>query len=92
MSGGPDNRLYDAPMLPVICRTCAARVMARKSSWEQTSVQWSAASLQLCVRRSEAVANAIPPVARPVFMEGCPELRSSIDAAVARGDLPVLDT
>jgi hypothetical protein len=35
----PDNRLDDAPMVPVVCARCGAGVQVRKSSWNQTSVQ-----------------------------------------------------
>ncbi len=31
-----DNRLDEMPMVPVACRSCGARVLARKSSWSQT--------------------------------------------------------
>jgi len=34
-----DNRLDDTPMMPVVCHDCGARVLARKSTWNQTSVQ-----------------------------------------------------
>lgn len=90
MSVRPDNRLGDAPMKPVTCRACSAQVLARKSSWEQTSVQWNAASLQQCTRRREATPAARAGVT-PAFLQGCPELRDSIEAAVVRGSLPVLD-
>jgi hypothetical protein len=43
-----DNRLTDAPMVPVTCRRCGAEVWARKSSWQQTSVQWDATAAALC--------------------------------------------
>ena len=42
MTVRPDNRLADSPMVPVACRRCGACVSARKSSWNQTSVQWTA--------------------------------------------------
>ncbi|CRZ15992.1 hypothetical protein BN2156_02856 [Mycolicibacterium neworleansense] len=37
-----DPRLEELPMMPVSCRSCGAVVLARKSSWTQTSVQWNA--------------------------------------------------
>ena len=41
----PRQPARDAPMVPVACRRCGAAVLARKSSWDQTSVQWSAAGV-----------------------------------------------
>jgi hypothetical protein len=85
MTVRPDNRLADMPMLPVACRACGARVLARKSSWQQTSVQWDAQSSGMCEerRRSELLPGRI-------FLS-CGQLRESISAAVAAGDLHVVD-
>ena len=89
MTVRPDNRLTDAPMVAVHCRACEAKVLVRKSSWEQTSVQWDAESSRRCHRR--------PPVGNPgraadpsQFFALCPELRTSIQAAVQQGVLPIL--
>ncbi|WP_460359445.1 ferredoxin [Mycobacterium sp. ZZG] len=84
MSVRPDNRLADAPMQPVDCEACGARVLVRKSSWEQTSVQWDAASLALCDRRRDAMRTA------QGFLSGCLALRESIESAVLQGNLRVL--
>lgn len=89
MSVRPDNRLSDAPMQPVICGACSARVLARKSSWEQTSVQWDAASLRQCKRRREEV--GMSGREHPAFLQGCTDLRAAIETAVRRGTLRVLD-
>lgn len=86
----PDNRLSDAPMMPVACGSCGARVLVRKSSWEQTSVQWDAASVRQCPRRAEST-GAVGAYAGPGFLQGCPQLHESIESAVRRGELPVLD-
>lgn len=86
MSVRPDNRLRDAPMTPVACGSCGARVLARKSSWEQTSVQWDAESVARCTRRRGA-----PGIARDAPFALCPDLRESIEAAVRQGALPVLE-
>ncbi|WP_370501249.1 hypothetical protein NWT09_15050 [Mycolicibacterium sp. jd] len=80
-----DNRLADAPMQPVDCGACGARVLVRKSSWEQTSVQWDAAALALCQVRARASEQ------RTRWLSGCPQLRSSIDAAAYTGNLSVLE-
>lgn len=89
MSIRPDNRLADAPMVPVTCRACGARVSARKSSFEQTSVQWNADAAQRCPQRrdSEALAGHGRP---PVFLS-CSELSESIVDAVRTGQLTIVD-
>lgn len=84
MTVRPDNRLADAPMQPVECRTCGARVLVRKSSWEQTSVQWDAAATARCVQRRAAAR------AGDTFLRGCTNVRDAIESAVSRGDLRVL--
>ena len=53
-----DNRLDDAPMVPVDCRRCAATVLVRKSSWAQTSVPWDAAAMAACAQRRAATATS----------------------------------
>jgi hypothetical protein len=84
-----DNRLADAPMVPVTCRSCGAEVLARKSSWQQTSVQWDAAALARCPQRHQALLLA-EHGGRGVFVS-CSELRESIKQAVRDGVLPVVD-
>ena len=84
-----DDRLTDAPMMPVTCRACGAEVLARKSSWQQTSVQWDAAALARCPQR-HAAEQLSAPGGRGVFVS-CSELRESIRQAVRDGVLPVLD-
>jgi hypothetical protein len=84
-----DNRLADAPMVSVTCRRCGAEVLARKSSWQQTSVQWDAAALARCPQRREAELLA-GHGGRSVFLS-CSELRESILAAARDGRLTVLD-
>ena len=84
-----DNRLADAPMVPVACRHCGAEVMARKSSWQQTSVQWDAAALARCPQRREAALLSAHG-GRGLFLS-CSDLRESILDAVVSGALPVLD-
>jgi hypothetical protein len=87
-----DNRLRDAPMTPVTCGSCGARVLARKSSWEQTSVQWDAESVARCARRRDAPRHrGALGMARDAPFVLCPDLRESIEAGVRQGTLPVLD-
>ncbi|WP_228818221.1 ferredoxin [Nocardia elegans] len=80
-----DERLRTTPMLPVQCRQCGACVLARKSSWAQTSIQWDASSTAACVERhaSEALSGAT--------LLHCSQLGESIWAAARSGDLPVID-
>lgn len=92
MSVRPDNRLRDAPMTPVTCGSCGARVQARKSSWEQTSVQWDADSIVRCAqRRSAPHGTGALTMLRDTRFALCADLRESIEAAVRQGALPVLD-
>ncbi|WP_445165479.1 ferredoxin [Mycolicibacterium sp. Dal123E01] len=88
MTVRPDNRLADAPMVSVGCRECGARVEVRKSSWEQTSVQWNADATAACVQRKSA--QALAGHGSGVFLV-CSALRDSIDEAVRRGQVRVLD-
>lgn len=89
MTARADNRLDDAPMVPVECRRCAATVLARKSSWQQTSVQWSAAAYEACHERRQA--EGLPAHATPALLLACSALRDSIDDAVAHGDIAIVD-
>jgi hypothetical protein len=83
-----DNRLDDMPMAPVVCRNCGAQLLARKSSWNQTSVQWNADASALCLERRQA--NQIAGHHRSLFL-ACSALRESIEAAVASGELAIVD-
>jgi hypothetical protein len=84
-----DNRLDEMPMVAVACRTCGARVLARKSSWNQTSVQWNADATARCAERAEAQKLAAHG-SRGVFLV-CSALSESIIGAVRHGDLAVVD-
>jgi hypothetical protein len=85
----PDNRLDEMPMMPVACRSCGARVLARKSSWNQTSVQWNANATARCAERAQAEKMAAH-VGRGVFLM-CSALNESIIDAVRHGDLEIVD-
>lgn len=77
-----DNRLVDGvPMRPVRCLRCATEVLVRKSSWEQTSIQWGAESRSGCV---DQAGNG-----RDYGI--CPALRRSIGDAVRTGALEIVD-
>lgn len=76
------------PMVAVACRTCGAQVLARKSSWNQTSVQWNADATARCPERAEA--EKISGLGRGVFLT-CTALSESILDAAMHGDLPIVD-
>lgn len=76
-------------MVPVVCGSCGARVLVRKSSWNQTSVQWNADATDRCAERADARRIASH-TDRCVFL-ACSALSASIRDAVRRGDVPVVD-
>lgn len=83
-----DNRLQDSPLVPVDCGNCGARVLVRKSSWEQTSVQWDADAMASCPELREA--KALEQHGRGLVLV-CAALRESIENAARRGSVPILD-
>ena len=84
-----DNRLDEMPMRPVACRRCGAGVLVRKSTWNQTSVQWNAEATKRCAELAEAQ-KVSAHANRAVFLV-CSALRESILDAVRDGDLPIVD-
>ncbi|MFI7524062.1 ferredoxin [Nocardia salmonicida] len=85
MSPHIDERLLAAPMVPVRCRQCGASVLARKSSWAQTSVQWNESAAAACSERHAATQLAGHP---PPY---CSQLRESLWIAAESGTLPVIE-
>lgn len=93
-----DNRLAEAPMLPVGCRRCGAEVLARKSTWDQTSIQWNAEATARCEERRQADELAGHGgersdggiLGRGLFLS-CSALRDSLLAAAGGGALPIVD-
>ena len=81
-----DNRLDEMPMAPVACRNCGAEVLARKSTWNQTSVQWNADATARCTERLQAERIA----GHGLFLV-CSALRDSIEAAAMTGQLAIVD-
>lgn len=83
----PDVRLDSAPMQPVTCSTCQARVDVRKASWEQTSIQWNADALEACHERaaSEMTRDGLS-------FRACPKLVEAIHHAADSGELEILST
>ena len=84
MTARPDVRLADMPMVPVACRACGAEVLARKGSWQQTSVQWTADSAARCEER-----RMFEQLPGRIFL-ACGQLKESIAAAVAAGVVQVV--
>lgn len=84
-----DTRLADHPMRAVTCSTCGAHVEARKSSWDQTSIQWNDEALGACVERP---ASRPRPGPNGAAFLGCAALNQSLREAAVRGELPVQDT
>jgi hypothetical protein len=81
-----DQRLYtQARLTEVACLDCLARVRVKKNSEHHTSIQWDTESLRAC---AEFARMSSEPGGRHVY-EGCPRLRSSIDRAVAEGQVEI---
>jgi hypothetical protein len=84
-----DNRLADAPMTGVRCGRCAATVLVRKSSWNQTSVQWDAEAAAGCAERRDAEQLAM--YGGGGLFLACSALSASIVRAARRGDVQIID-
>ena len=81
-----DQRLYtQARMTRVACLDCLAEVRVKKNSEHHTSVQWDEGALAAC---AEFRRMSQQPGGRHVH-ETCPRLRSSIERAVADGELEI---
>lgn len=83
----PDVRLKDGPMQPVQCTACGALVTARKSSWDQTSVQWNGDALARCLERGRTPHDSDRPN-RQAFV-GCTALTDALREAAVAGRLDV---
>ena len=81
--GWPDERHADYQR--VECDRCAAAVEVAKFSAQQTSVQWSPASVRACAEFTARAAGG----ERSALIEGCASLHDSIDRAVLQGHLQV---
>ncbi|KAA0021983.1 hypothetical protein [Antrihabitans cavernicola] len=81
-----DKQNYlESGMQPVECRACGTTVLARKNSFNQTSIQWTADPATSC---TEYAKDETQPRS---LRETCPRLRSSIEHAVMEGILEVRD-
>ncbi|MFJ4273557.1 hypothetical protein ACIP29_23715 [Streptomyces coelicoflavus] len=89
-----DTRRADGvPMRPLACERCAAEVLVRKSSWQQTSVQWTARATAACAERDAAGGTSGPGGTGGTegAFEGCRSLRDTIREAALRGRIEVVD-
>jgi hypothetical protein len=84
---------------PLACESCGTRVLVRKTSRRQTSIQWTtdaATSCPVFAERRAALKSANGssnghPAPAPMLMDTCERLRSSIEQAVRDGLLEVPD-
>ena len=81
--GWPDERHADYQL--VECGRCAAAVEVAKFSAQQTSVQWSPASVRACAEFTARAAEG----EQSALIDTCPSLRATIDRALTSGDLKV---
>lgn len=75
-------------MQPVSCVRCGTRVLVRKSSPAQTSVQWPGGA-GACAEFAEVLASAGRP--RTAVIPTCTRLREAIEQAVLAGELAVVE-
>ncbi len=81
-----DQRRYTrARLTEVACLDCLAKVGVKKNSEHHTSIQWDADSLAACADFQKM---ASEPGGRHVHAS-CSRLRSSIDRAVAEGEIEI---
>ena len=81
--GWPDERHADYQRIE--CERCAAAVEVAKFSAQQTSVQWSPASVRACAEFTARTAEG----EQSALIDTCASLRASIDAALTEGRLAV---
>ncbi|MFN2538992.1 MAG: ferredoxin [Mycobacteriales bacterium] len=65
-------------MQPVRCGSCGAAVRVRKSSWDQTSIQWCSQASAACLERRASTNGP--------FI-GCAALRDAVREAAVSGDI-----
>jgi hypothetical protein len=81
--GWPDERR--ASFRRVECGRCGAAAEVAKFSAQQTSVQWTAASVLACAEFRARAADG----EQSALIDTCVWMRDSIEAAVAKGHLEV---
>lgn len=75
-------------MRAVDCAACGAVVAARKSSWDQTSLQWDAAAQGRCLERASYRSDQSDRPNRHGF-PGCSAMVEAVREAAVRGALDV---
>lgn len=81
-----DRALYtQSHLVEVACQGCLARVMVRKNSEHHTAIQWTQQAVENCATFAALSQQdgGRPPNA------GCPQLASSIEAAVRDGAVSI---
>lgn len=79
-----DRRAYlEAGLRELACESCGVTVRAKKSSAQQTSIQWSAAAVRGCAEFGDRTARGEP----TALVATCTRLRDSIGRAVRDGRL-----
>ena len=81
--GWPDERR--ASYRHVECGRCGATAQVAKFSAQQTSVQWTVASVLACAEFRARAAEG----GQSALVDTCASMRDSIEAAVAHGHLEV---
>ena len=81
--GWPDERR--ASYRQVECGRCGATAQVAKFSAQQTSVQWTVASVLACAEFRARAAEG----GQSALVDTCASMRDSIEAAVAHGHLEV---
>lgn len=79
-----DRRAYlEGGLTDLTCDSCGVQVKVKKSSAEQTSVQWSAAAVRRCVEFADRAGRGQP----TALVASCGKLRDSIERATRDGRL-----
>ena len=79
-----DRRGYlEGGLRELACDSCGVTVRAKKSSAQQTSIQWSAAAVRGCTEFADRTARGEP----TALIATCTRLRDSIGQAVRDGRL-----
>ncbi|HEX8627618.1 MAG TPA: hypothetical protein VF755_05555 [Catenuloplanes sp.] len=80
-----DRQAYlEGGLIGLACENCGVRVRVKKSSAQQTSVQWSPAGVRGCAEFAERTRLGEP----SALVATCARLRDSIERAARDGRLP----
>lgn len=73
-------------MQSLACGECTARVLVRKSTWQQTSIQWTSEALNACQER--AALGDTDNSAEPFRV--CESLMETIRGAASEGTITII--